>query len=106
MQPKKIIIKTLSSNLNNEFCNTLLNYPKINFFNKKINGEYVTIVKCYNYYDSISIFNSYTCNPNIKSIYANYIYLYTNISLILSELIINFFEKSIVNGAKSHYNIG
>lgn len=96
VQPKKIIIKTLNYKLNNEFCNVLYNYPRINFFNKKINGEYVTVIKCYNYYQDIIFFNSSCKNEYVKSIYGNYIYLYTNVSLILSELIIKLFEKNIV----------
>lgn len=95
MQPKKIIIKTLNLKLNNEFCNALSNYPRINFFNKKINGEYITVIKCYNYYKDIKCFNFSYQNEYVKSIYGNYIYLYTNISLILSELIIKIFEKNI-----------
>ena len=86
MNPKKIIIKTLYPKLNNEFCKILKNFPKIKFFNKKINGEYITIIKCSNYYNSL----------NLDNIYGSYIYLYTNISIILSELIIDFFERIFI----------
>ena len=101
MQSKKIIIKTLNKNLNNEFCKRLSNFPKIKFFNKKINGEFVTTIKCYNYYDNINLFHkrSELC----KNIYGNYIYLYTNTSLILSELIINLFEKNIISRLINNY---
>ena len=87
MQPKKIIIKTLNPILNKQFCSALFKYPKIEFFNKKINGEFITTIKCSNYYN----------NTKTQDIYGSYIYLYTNISLILSELIINYFEHLIIN---------
>lgn len=93
MKPKKIIIKTLNKNLNISLCKILKKYPKLNFINRKINGEYLTIIKCYNYYESIGISSN---NTNFKNIYGNYIYLYTSISMILSELIISFFERKII----------
>ena len=93
MNPKKIIIKTINPILNKDFCNILKTYPKIKFFNKYINGEYTTVVKCSNYYN----------NLNLDNIYGSYIYLYTNISLILSELIIKHFEHSLVNHLLNYY---
>lgn len=100
MQPKKIIVKTLSPILSKEFCKVLSDYPKIKFFNKKINGEFVTTVKCFNYYND---FFGYDEFANSKNIYGSYIYLYTNISMILSELIIKFFEKLIVSRLLNDY---
>lgn len=93
MSPKKIIIKTLYPKLNNEFCKILKTYPRINFFTRKINGEYITVIKCSNYYNSLKT----------DDIYGSYIYLYTNISLIISELIIKFFEKKIVTRMLNNY---
>ena len=100
MQPKKIIIKTLSPILNKEFCKILSDYPKIKFFNKKINGEFVTTIKCFNYYND---FFNYDKLHNSENIYGSYIYLYTNVSLILSGIIINFFEKLIVSRLINDY---
>lgn len=97
LQSKKIIIKTLNKQLNTDFCKLLSNYPKIRFFNKKINGVFITVIKCHNYYSSLYLFSNLKENDISKNIYGNYIYLYTNISLILSELIINYFEKIIVS---------
>lgn len=97
MQAKKIIIKTLNKTLNDELCNRLLVYPKINFFSKKINGEFVIVIKCFNYYDKLSLFSNFEIRSISKEIYSNYIYLYTNVSLILSDFIIDFFEKNIVS---------
>lgn len=93
LRPKKIIIKTLYSKLNNEFCKILKTYPKIKFFSKKINGEYITVIKCSNYYNALK--------PD--DLYGSYIYLYTNISLILSELIIKYFEKSFIKHLLNNY---
>ena len=103
VQAKKIIIKTLNKQLNNAFLNTLSNYPKIIFFNKKINGEFVTTIKCHNYYKDLCIFSDFKKNTIKENIYGNYIYLYTNVSLILSELIIDFFEKLIVSRLINNY---
>ena len=103
VQPKKIIIKTLNAKLNTEFCKILRTYPKINFFNKKINGEFVTVIKCYNYYSKLSCIWLPEKNDISKNIYGNYIFLYTNISLILSDLIINFFESFVVNRLINEY---
>lgn len=103
MQAQKIIIKTLNKSLNNEFCRVLSNYPKIKFFNRKINGEFVTTIKCHNYYNNLNVFSNFKINDISKNIYGNYIYLYTNVSLILSELIINFFEKLIVSRLIDNY---
>ena len=87
MQPKKIIIKTLYKKLNTDFCNALKEYPRIKFFNKKINGQYVTTIKCSNYYND---------GLQGNNVYGSYVYLYTSISLILSELIIKFFESHFI----------
>mgnify|MGYP004484518059 FL=1 len=88
MQPKKIIIKTLYKKLNTDFCNALKEYPRIKFFNKKINGQYVTTIKCSNYYND---------GLQGNNVYGSYVYLYTSISLILSELIIKFFESHFIS---------
>ena len=103
MQSKKIIIKTLNKNLNNEFCKILNNYPKIKFFNKKINGEYITTIKCHDYFNDLTLFSDFKKSNLSINIYGNYIYLYTNISLILSELIIDFFEKVIISRLIDNY---
>ncbi len=101
MQPKKIIIKTLNKKLNTSFCNALKKYPKLNFINKKTGGEYITIIKCHNYYEGIGI---YAKSSNFKNIYGSYIYLYTTISMILSEVIISFFERKIILRLLNYYS--
>ena len=88
--PKSIIIKSNTSNIIDDLVDELREYPNIKFFSKKINGQQTVIIKCFNYYDKFAIENN-------KSFYGNYIYLYTCISLILSDLIISKYETIIVN---------
>lgn len=89
MQPKYIILKIHSNKFYKLFLYEIKNYNHINFFTKKINGVYTIIIKCQNYYETFL-----KTKPKEK-IYLSYIYLYTNISLILSELIIKFYEQKI-----------
>lgn len=91
MQPKFIIIKIHSKNFYNMIVSELTNYNKIKFFSKKINGIYTIVIKCQHYYKML-LKNKYKNN-----IYLSYIYLYTSISMILSELIIRYFESSITH---------
>ena len=86
MQPKFIIIKIHSKTFYKLLVSELINYKKIKYFCKKINGVYTVVLKCQNYYDNI-------LNNSITNIYLSYIYLYTSISLILSELIIKYYEQ-------------
>lgn len=89
MPPKFIILKIHSKVFYQIFVRELTNYPKIFFFSKRINGVYTVIIKCQKYYE-------YILGHELKSnIYLSYIYLYTNIALILSDLIIRFFEEKI-----------
>ncbi len=89
MHPKFLILKFHSRNLYDFFIKKILEYPHIKFFAKKINGTYTVIIKCKTYYENLLNISSST------NIYQSYIYLYTNISLILSELIIDKFEHKL-----------
>lgn len=91
MNPKFIIIKIKSKKLYNQIYEKLKEYERIHFFKKKINGIYTIIIKCENFYNSILETN---CSDNI---YQTYIYLYTNISIILSKIIIDFYELKLTN---------
>ena len=90
MQPKSIIIKSNTINLIKQLVNELSAYPSIRFFCKKINGEKTIIIKCFNYYDASK-------KENSKNFYGNYVYLYTCISLILTDLIILNYENIFIN---------
>lgn len=90
MQPKFIIIKIHSKTFYKLLIRELTNYKRIKFFSKKINGIYTVVLKCQKYYENI-------LNSDITNIYLSYIYLYTSVSLILSELIIRYFEQKITH---------
>lgn len=91
MNSKFIIIKIHSLNFYTLLIRKLTEYPHIHFISKKVNGMYTIAIKCENFYNSI-------LNSNVNdNIYTSYIYLYTNVSLILSELIIEFYELRITH---------
>lgn len=90
MKAKSIIIKSNTSFLSKQLVNELTEYPNIRFFHKKINGENTIVIKCFNYYDRKK-------KENSKNFYGNYTYLYTCISLILTELIITNYENIFIN---------
>lgn len=90
MKPKSILIKSNTNRIIKQLVNELSSYPSIRFFHKKINGEQTVIIKCFNYYDSSK-------EENDKNFYGNYIYLYTCLSLILTDLIILNYETVFVN---------
>lgn len=100
MQPKFLILKFYSKTLNDLFVKKLLECQSINFFNKKINGVYCVIIKCKNYYEKV-------LNTHIPDdLYHTYIYVYTSISLLLSEIIILEFETKLARqilSSKYHY---
>lgn len=89
MCPKQILIKSDSKNFTELFVNELKNIPSVRFICHKINGFYTVTIKCSSYYKNFS--NTYP-----SSFYGNYIYLYTSTSLLLSELIMSFYEKTLI----------
>lgn len=88
MSAKSILIKTHSKELYELILQEVINAKNIKFFSKKINGIYILTIKCNNYYSFLSF-------PSSKDIYGNYIFLYSSISIILSEILIKFYEQSI-----------
>lgn len=92
--PKSIIIKSNTSKLIGQLVNELSQYPNIRFFKRKINGEDTLVIKCFNYYNNLA-------KENQRNFYGNYIYLYTCVSLLLSDLILenkeNIIVKRIIN---------
>ncbi|MBQ8299214.1 MAG: hypothetical protein IJX99_05035 [Clostridia bacterium] len=91
MSPKFIIIKIQSRNFYRLLIRKLTEYQRIHFFAKKINGIYTIVIKCESFYNKVLKKQKY------NNIYQSYIYLYTNLSIILSELIIDFYELRITH---------
>ncbi len=88
--PKSIIIKSNTNFLIDNLEKVLGEYPNVRFFCKKINGEKTIVIKCFNYYNKLAVESN-------KNFYGNYIYLYTCLSLILSDLIVEHFETILIN---------
>lgn len=88
--PKSIIIKSNTNFLIENLEKVLSEYHNIRFFSKKINGEKTIVIKCFNYYNK-------QARESNKNFYGNYIYLYTCLSLILSDLIVEHFETILIN---------
>ncbi|MBO5179027.1 MAG: hypothetical protein J6B87_01595 [Clostridia bacterium] len=88
MSAKSILIKTRSKTVYQLLLKEIIESPKIKFFSKKINGIYTLTIKCNDYYSFLSL-------PTSKSIYGNYIFLYSSISIILSDILIKLYEFQI-----------
>lgn len=88
--PKSIIIKSNTDFLIDSLEKILKEYSNIRFFCKKINGEKTIVIKCFNYYNKSTV-------ETQKNFYGNYIYLYTCVSLLLSDLIVENFETTLIN---------
>lgn len=91
MNPKFIIIKIYSKSFYKILIRRLTEYNRIHFVSKKINGLYTIFIKCESYYTNILKTTGY------RNIYQTYIYLYTNLSIVLSELIIESYELKIAH---------
>ena len=87
--PKSIIIKSNTTSFIKRLVDELRKYPNIRFLYRKINGEETVVIKCYNYYNTFA-------KENKKNFYGNYIYLYTALSLILADLIIEEYEENMI----------
>lgn len=88
MTAKSIIIKTHSKELYKLLISKLISVKSIKFFSKKINNVYACVIKCNNYYSRVNFAVQ-------ESFYRNYIFLYSTLSLILSEILIEYFEQYI-----------
>lgn len=90
MSAKSILIKTHSKELSELLTSELDNLKNVKFFSRKINGLYILTIKCNNYYSYLNLDLS-------TSFYKNYIFLYSTTSIILSELLIKFYEEKLAN---------
>lgn len=88
MNPKCIIIKTQSKDIFNALVYKLVEIKNIRFWNFKFNGFYNVTIKCFNYYEKNAVLND-------SKLYGSYIFLYSIVSIILSELFLVYYEDSI-----------
>ncbi len=91
MQPKFLILKFLSKDFSDLFVQKISEYPHIIFTNKKINGTHNVFIKTDKYFEFV------LKNINKNNFYTSYIYLYTCISIVLSEFIIDHFELKLAH---------
>lgn len=88
MSPKCIIIKSQTEELYYILIYKLKDFKNIRFFYKKINGFYTIVIKCHNYYNQNSLLDE-------SKLYGSYIFLYSIISIILSELLMTYYEHIV-----------
>ena len=88
MSPKCIIIKSQTEELYYILIYKLKDLKNVRFFYKKINGFYTIIIKCHNYYNKDSLLDE-------NKLYGSYIFLYSVVSIILSELLITYYEHIV-----------
>lgn len=88
MNPKCIIIKTQSKDFFNAILYKLKEFNNIRFFHFKLNGFYTLTIKCHTYYNKMNIMDK-------TKLYGSYIFLYSIISIILSELLMIYYEPSV-----------
>jgi len=88
MNPKCIIIKTQSRNVFEAFAYKLDELHNIRFWKFKYNGFYTITIKCFNYYEKNKI-------SDTSNLYGSYIFLYSIVSIILSELFLTYYEDLV-----------
>ena len=88
MRPKCIIIKTQSKNTFNALAYKLAELENIRFWKFKFNGFYTITIKCFNYYKT-------NISLNDSKLYGSYIFLYSIVSIILTELFLTYYEELI-----------
>lgn len=90
MKPRYILIKTQNSNLIKTLIFQIQEIKHIRFFHFKTNGFYTLTIKCHNYYNPEEIFTD-------NQLYGSYIFLYSLISMLLSDLLIFYYEHDLTN---------
>ena len=88
MKPRCVIIKTQSLDFFTALLFKIKEIENLRFFNFKINGLYTIVIKCHNYY------NKQNTHASID-LYGNYIFIYSVLSIIISELLISYYEHSV-----------
>lgn len=90
MKSRYILIKSQNFNLIQMLIFQIQEIKHIRYFDFKANGFYTLTIKCHNYYNSEQIFTD-------NQLYGNYIFLYSLISMILSDLLIFYYEHDLTN---------
>lgn len=101
MKPKCIILKTQSKEFLDAFIYKLNEFKTIRFFSIKMNGFYTVVIKCHNYYHYFGF-------QNKSNVCASYIFLYSVISIILSDLFLTYYEHLVSRrmiAAKKNMNL-
>lgn len=88
MRPKCIIIKTQSKDFFNALIYKLTEIKNIRFWAFKFNGFYTITIKCINYYRK-------DIHADESKLYGSYIFLYSIVSIILSELFLTYYEDLV-----------
>ena len=88
MNPRYILIKSQNSDFIYALLFQIKEIKQIRFFHFKLNGFYTITIQCYNYYNSENTFDE-------NKLYGSYIFLYSVISIILSDLLIAHHEHEI-----------
>lgn len=88
MSSKCIIIKSQSKDFFNALIYKIKEIKNIRFFTFHINGFYTLVIKCHNYYNSNSVLDD-------SKLYGSYIFLYSLVSIILSELFLSYYEHIV-----------
>lgn len=88
MSPKCIVIKSQTEDFYYALIYKLKDFKNIRFFYRKTNGFYTIVIKCHNYYCQDSLLDE-------SKFYGSYIFLYSIVSIILSELLIIYHEDII-----------
>lgn len=88
MQPRYILIKSQNPDFIQALLFQIKEIKHIRFFYFKSNGFYTITIQCYNYYNSKNTFDE-------NKLYGSYIFLYSVLSIMLSDLLITHYEHGL-----------
>lgn len=90
MQPRYILIKSQNLSLIQTLIFQIKEIKHIRFFHFKLNGFYTLTIKCHNYYNSQKTYDD-------NQLYGSYVFLYSLLSIMLSDLLIIHYEHNLAN---------
>lgn len=88
MNPRCFMIKSQNKEFMQALQFQLQEVKQIRFFSFKMNGFYTITVQCYNYYNQQAIFQK-------DKLYGSYIFLYSIVSIMLSDLFLLHYEPLV-----------